>query len=386
MASRFGFLSDEERLAERGPAAVTRVRRALARGGTAQLFRAAHLLSLALYHARRLEAAAEVSRSAVDCGRRIAARPGQAAQMFHVLRPQIDLLCIEGRVGDPDLALAGLSGLDDLAAGRPAQVGAVTFDELAVSAALEAGYPLPAVAGTARMVDTCKILLRHGRHAELLAFAERYPLGGGLVGELCGGGLARECQAEEHVTASVLIPHDLSTLATCAPVLPPGHAAEAPWLVCPLDLPTPDPRDLPDLPRDQARLGFAQAVHTAAAADPPAAGRLVRGLTQVRDLLNAGPWLSELTPVRCMLSLAETAARLGLDGIVRTLALEARADAACAGDRLLAAEADALLKGLPRPAPEPFDLTPEAGPDSFDAVAAAVLERLAEWGRGESVG
>jgi hypothetical protein len=372
MSSRFGFLSDEER-AERGPAAVARVRRALAGGDASQLFHAAHLLALALFHARRTAEAAEVTRCAVECGRRLAAPAGQAGQLFHTLRPQLDLLAFEGLVGDPDAALAGLSGLDDLAAGRGGQVGDVLFDDEAVGAAIAAGFPLPAVAGAARMVDTCKILLRHGRHDELLAFAGRYAAAGTDAAPATAG------PAGSAVPSRTSPPTDRPRGGL--PHLRPGHAAEAPWLVCPLDLPTPDPDELLALPRDRARLGFARALHTAAAAEPRAARRLVRELTRVRDLLNTGPWLSELTPVRCLLSLAETAARLGLDGIVHTLALEARVDAASAGDRLLAAEADALLRGRPRPVPQAFDLTPEDGPESFDDAVAAVVERLAERGR-----
>jgi hypothetical protein len=338
-ASRFGFLSDEERFAERGAAAAARVRRVMALDGTANLFSAANLLAQAHLQACRVDDAAEVSRHAIECAQRLAARPGRTSLLFHILRPQVTLLRIEGFAGDPDRALAGLAGLDDLAAGRAALVGDLKFDDDAIEAVRQAGYPLPALAGTVRMVDTCKILLRNGRDDELLAFAARYSSGLG------------------------------------------GHAAEAPWLVRPLDLPPPDPYDLPGLPLDLARLGFAQAVHVAAAADPRAAGRIIRGLTQVRDLLNNGPWLSDLTPTRCVVSLAECASRVGLLGIVRTLALEARADAAGAGDQLLAREADALLKGLPRPDPASFDTAPADGPEGLDATTAALLDLLDEKGR-----
>src|SRR5260370_15751059 len=94
MTSRFGFLSDEERVAD-GASAVPRVRRAMALDGTADLFGAANLLAQAHLHARRVDDAAEVSLRAVECGQRMAARPGRAALLFHVLRPQVTLLRIE---------------------------------------------------------------------------------------------------------------------------------------------------------------------------------------------------------------------------------------------------------------------------------------------------
>jgi hypothetical protein len=335
-----GFLSDEERVPERGAAALARVRAVLRTRGenVTGLFEAANLLALVMFHARRVQDAVEVSRRSIERGQRLAAEPGRESLLFHTLQPQINLLRIEGFAGDPDVALAGLSGLDDLASGRRARVGDLKFDEDAIAAADAAGLPLRRLAAAVRTVDTCKILWRRGRTDELLEFAATD--GTGRVPASAG----------------------------------PTHGREAPWLVRPLEVPTRTPPTTP--------LGFIRLLHIAdaavAAGEWALAGRTVSELAEARTVLTRFRFLSPLTPARCLASLAESALRLGAEEVALEVGAEAAAIADHEGDRLLGHQLAALLDGG-EPADPPPDLD-SVSPDDLQHTVTELFFRLAEKG------
>ncbi|WP_405582845.1 hypothetical protein [Streptomyces sp. NBC_01190] len=344
-ANWLGFLSDEERVPHGGEALVDRVRALLAdpRPGPEDLFSAANLVALTLFRLGRLDEARAVCHSEIDyAGDRpdSALRPRLAALG---LQPRINLLRIEGYAGDLDRALTGLAALEDVAAGRAVRSGGIDWSPGDLDADPALHRRLRTIARNVRVGDTCKILLRRGRHELLLSEASRFRA---LWPALTAAGL--------------------------------HQAAEAPWTVAPGRRSVPGPAGPRARTVQESRLAFVRELHTAAheadtgrtAEAAESASRLAAGL----PLLTGGRWASATTVPRWRAVLGAVFVRAGDERSGRALLLDALDAGRRAGDTALAGGAARWLDaaGVTIPA------GPERPPDieSLLVVSGRLAARL----------
>ncbi|MET7333182.1 hypothetical protein [Nonomuraea sp. NPDC005650] len=275
-----GYLADDERVTPDNAAVLARADAILSEppGDLARLFVGCNLLALLLYRVRRLTEATAVCRGEIALALRRRGTSEWPLAASLALQPQINLLRAEGFAGDFRRALHGLRELEELATGRPVRLPDLEIDDPMVAAMIRYGPEPLELARSACVIDTCKILWRRGLGQELIEASAR--LRRRWPGLVAAGG--------------------------------PAFAAEAPWLVSPLELAPPalDQRS-PAL----RRLAFIRLLHVAAAAVQAgkwqAARRASAELLANREVAG-GAFASPLTPLRWLASLGDTLLRLDL--------------------------------------------------------------------------
>lgn len=314
-ASRWlSFLADDMRVPHRGRTALAQVRKLFQHEDPVKDFVACNLLTLLLFRHGNTAIAQALCRAEIVAGNK-----NQCFKIY-ALQAQVNLLRIEGLAGDPDAALAALSGLEPVADGRPAQLPELEIDERCLDPLSHRGaHRIRELARAVRVVDTCKILWRHDRRDELVAQAREF---------MCRWPDLR-AGAEPH------------------------HAGEADWLVgapdrAPLTLEAgTDALGLP-----ARRLQFIRSLHEAAIlAD---AGERDTARKMAVELLNPaarppGPYMSAVTPARWLGSLADTLLRTDAHEEAAEALLEAEGIARQAGDGVLRSQLRRLMGKEPFP-------------------------------------
>ncbi len=170
--ARLGFLSPEDPVIWREPEDLLgRLQNGFKAGQDNAAFVAANRLALEAFRSRQRELAAQVCRLEIAyAAARLRAGADEQMAMFG-LQPVINLIRLEGYVGDLDWARQGLADLERIAHGEALGIAGLPLADLAGPVSL--GAQLRGLARNNCLIETAKIFWRRGLAAELIEATAR---------------------------------------------------------------------------------------------------------------------------------------------------------------------------------------------------------------------